>query len=114
MGEKTVSVIVPCREEKAGIARCLDSILASDYPKRSLEVLVVDGMSEDGTRSVVSGYVDRHRPLLRLLDNPRRITPAALNIGVRSAKGAIIMRMDAHVVYPPDYISGLVGWLERS
>jgi glycosyltransferase involved in cell wall biosynthesis len=108
-----VSIIIPCRNEDRFIGMCLNSILANNYPKDRLEVLVVDGMSEDGTRAIVKGYARRYA-LIRLLDNPKKITPAALNIGIANAKGEIIMRMDAHNVYPADYISGLVSWLEKT
>jgi glycosyltransferase involved in cell wall biosynthesis len=108
-----VSIIVPCRNEEKFIGMCLDSILASDYPKDRLEVLVIDGMSEDRTRATIENYKSRCT-FIRLLDNPKKITPAALNIGITNAKGEIIMRMDAHNTYPPNYISGLVGWLEKT
>jgi glycosyltransferase involved in cell wall biosynthesis len=108
-----VSVIVPCRNERRYIAQCLDSILATKYPLDRLEVLVVDGRSDDGTRSIVEGYAARH-PVVQLLDNPRRITPTALNIGIRSAAGEIVLRMDAHLLYPPDYIPRLVAALEET
>jgi glycosyltransferase involved in cell wall biosynthesis len=102
-----VSVIVPCRNEERHIGACLDSILAGDYPPGRLEVLVVDGMSDDGTRRVVAEYAARHAAI-RLLDNPRRITPTAMNIAVRASTGDVVVRMDAHVVYPRDYIARLV------
>jgi len=105
-----VTVIVPCRNEERFIAGCLDSILASTYPREALEVLVVDGRSDDGTRSVLADYIARH-PTVRMLDNPRRIQPAALNIGIGAARGEILVRMDAHVVYPPNYITDLVAAL---
>ncbi|PYP29448.1 MAG: hypothetical protein DMD55_01410, partial [Gemmatimonadetes bacterium] len=108
-----VSVIVPCRNEERYIARCLDSILASDYPRERLEVLVVDGQSDDRTRAILDDYVSR-QPIIRVLDNPRRIQPVALNIGIRASRGEILLRMDAHVVYPPNYISELVAALERT
>lgn len=108
-----VSIVIPCRNEEKFIGKCLDSIVASDYPKDRLEVLVVDGVSEDGTRIAVQSYARKHA-FVRLLDNPKKITPAALNIGIANAKGEIIMRMDAHTTYPSHYISGLVGWLERT
>ena len=63
-----VTVIIPCRNEELFIGICLDSILANDYPKNRLEVLVVDGMSEDGTREVVLEYVRRF-PQVRLINN---------------------------------------------
>ncbi len=92
---------------------CLDSIIANDYPKDRLEVLVVDGMNEDGTRLVVNDYVLRYE-FIRLVDNPKKITPAALNTGIRNAKGKIIMLMGVHATYPANYVSGLVSWLEVS
>lgn len=106
-----VSVLVPCRNERAYIAPCLDSILATHYPADRLEVLVVDGRSDDGTRDVVAEYAARH-PAVRLLDNPQRITPTALNTGIRAAAGEIVVRMDAHVFYPPEYIPRLVAALD--
>lgn len=105
-----VTVIVPCRNEERYIAECLDSILACDYPQDGLEVLVVDGMSEDRTREILTQYVARH-PLIRVLDNPRRITPVALNTAIRAARGDVIVRMDAHVIYPRNYVSRLVAAL---
>lgn len=102
-----MTVIVPCRNERRYIAACLDSILATAYPADRIEVLVVDGASDDGTRDVLRAYAERE-PRVRLLDNPRRSAPAALNIGIRAATGEIIARMDAHVVYPPQYLPVLV------
>ncbi len=108
-----VSVILPCRNEAKYIRSCLESVVASDYPKDQLEVLVVDGQSDDGTREIVFEFSKRH-PWIRLLDNVRRITPAGMNIGIQSAKGQIVMRIDAHTLYPANYISGLVRWLGRT
>ncbi len=107
-----VSVIVPCRNEGKWIAACLDSILGNDYPRQQLEVLVVDGMSSDETRSVVRRYAASD-PCIRLLDNARQITPVALNIGIAAARGKVILRMDAHVDYPADYVRSLVRLLEE-
>jgi glycosyltransferase involved in cell wall biosynthesis len=108
-----VSVILPCRNEAKGISSCLASIVASDFPKEQLELLVVDGRSDDGTREIVNEFSHRHQ-WIKLLDNEHRITPTGLNIGIQSAKGQIVVRMDAHTVYPTNYISGLVSWLIRS
>ncbi len=108
-----VSVIIPCRNEEDAIGPCLDSILQNDYPKDRLQVLVVDGMSSDDTRSALKPYLEQYS-FIRLLDNPRRQTPAALNIGIAAAKGDVIMRMDAHYQYPTHYVSRLVHWLQES
>lgn len=110
-GRPSVSVIVPCRNEIGYIARCLDSILASEYPHDRLEIIVADGLSDDGTRAVLDEYASRHSSI-RVLDNRRRITPAALNIAIGAARGELIVRMDAHTIYPPEYIPGLVKALE--
>ncbi|HLB82824.1 MAG TPA: glycosyltransferase family 2 protein [Gemmatimonadales bacterium] len=108
-----VSVIVPCRNEEQHIGRCLESILASDYPHDRMELLVVDGMSTDRTRELVAWYAARH-PVIRLLDNPRRIAPSGLNLGIQAARGEVILRMDAHVIYLPSYLPILVrALLER-
>jgi len=108
-----VSIIIPCRQEVHWIRSCLESILANDYPHDRMEVLVVDGMSDDGTRAVIEEFAAAN-PIVRMLDNPKRITPAALNAGVAAARGEIIIRIDAHTEYPTNYISSLVAWLERS
>jgi glycosyltransferase involved in cell wall biosynthesis len=110
---KFISVVVPCREEKKYIAQALKSILANDYPQDHLEVLVVDGMSTDGTREIVAEF-SRNFPMIRLLDNPRKITPAALNVGISQAKGDTIVIMHCHSSYPTDYISSLVAWQEKT
>lgn len=107
-----VSVIIPCRNEERFISMCLDSIIAQNYPKNKLEVLVVDGMSDDHTREIVLGYAKCY-PIIRLLENPKLIAPTALNIGIHEARGEIIMRIDAHNVYEKKYISKCVKYLER-
>jgi glycosyltransferase involved in cell wall biosynthesis len=108
-----VSIVIPCRNEKGYIERCLESVLASDYPLDRMEILVADGRSSDGTREFLTRYCAGH-PSVRLLDNPEGTTPTALNTAIRTATGAIVIRMDAHVVYPADYIRRLVDGLQLS
>jgi glycosyltransferase involved in cell wall biosynthesis len=108
-----VSVVIPCRNEAAYIAGCLDSILSGNYPMDRLEILLADGRSDDGTREILSRYVAAH-PWIRVLDNPQSSTPAALNVAIRAASGSVVIRMDAHVLYPPDYIPRLVAALEET
>jgi cellulose synthase/poly-beta-1,6-N-acetylglucosamine synthase-like glycosyltransferase len=108
-----VSVIIPCRNEVKYIGACLDSLLGGDYPTEQLEILVVDGMSDDGTRAVVEQYA-RASASTRLVDNQRRVTPAALNVGIAQARGSVVMLMGAHAACSPTYISGAVVWLKRS
>ena len=109
---KLVSIIIPCRNEEKFISKCLDSIVAQDYPKDKLEVLVIDGMSKDRTRQIVNEYSKKHS-FIKILENPKRITPCALNIGIKNAKGGTIMRMDAHTTYEKNYVSKCIKYLKE-
>ncbi len=105
-----VSIILPCRNEEKFIAGCLDSIISSDYPRERLEALVVDGMSEDGTRDILARYTERYK-FIRTLENKKKITPCAFNIGIENSRGDIIIIMGVHAVYSEDYISKCVKYL---
>src|SRR6267378_3559031 len=107
-----VTVVVPCRNEEGRIAGCLESILANDYPKDRMEVLVLDGISEDGTREIVAGYSGRY-PMVRLVDNPKKHIPAAMNLGIQKAKGETVIKMDAHSTYQGDHIRLCVAYQEK-
>ena len=110
-----VSVIMPVRNESAFIGRSLGAVLAQDYPAQSLEVLVVDGMSDDGTRDIVRAMADNARGIhVQLLDNPARIVPTALNIGLRHARGEVIVRVDGHCEIAPDYVRRCVEALQET
>ena len=106
----SVSVIVPARNEERWMARCLDSILAQTHG--DLEVLVGDGMSTDGTRSIVESY-SMDDPRVRLLDNPAGTTSASLNVCLRAAAGRVVVRVDAHSEIPPDYVALALQRIER-
>ena len=107
-----LSVICPIYNEEKYIRQFLDSLLKQDYPKEDLEILLVDGMSKDHTREIVAEYTAQF-PFIRLIDNPERIVPYAMNRGIEAAQGDIIMRLDAHASYQPDYFSVLVNGLKR-
>lgn len=107
-----VSIIIPCLNEEEFIAKCLDSIMANDYPKDRTEIIIVDGMSKDKTREIIEQY-EKQYPFIRLIDNPKIIAPSAMNIGIINAKGTVIIRMDAHNIYEKDYISKCVKYLNE-
>jgi len=107
-----VSIIIPCRNEEKFIGKCLESILNQDYPKEKTEVLVVDGMSEDKTREIIRNWKLKIGNL-KLLDNPKKITPFAFNIGIKKAKGEIIILMGAHAFYEKGYISKCIRYLQE-
>ena len=107
-----LSVIVPIYQEEKYISKCIDSMLSQDYPKDDLEIILVDGMSKDRTREIVATYTAKY-PFIRMIDNPERIAPCAMNRGIKEAKGDVIIRLDAHVFYPKNYFSLLVEKLNE-
>lgn len=104
-----ISVICPIYNEEKYIAKCINSILEQDYPKDDLEVLFVDGMSTDNTRQIIK-ECQKDNPWIRVLDNPERVVPYAMNYGIEAAKGDIIIRIDAHAIFPKKYLSTLVRY----
>lgn len=114
-GLPRVTVVLPVRNEAANVEECLQRLLQQDYPADLLEIFVVDGGSVDGTRDVVRSVQARYaHACIRLLDNPSGIVPTALNIGIRAATGAVIVRMDGHSVPASDYVSACVAALDDS
>lgn len=105
-----ITIILPVLNEEKYLPHCLDSILSQDFPSSEMEVLVVDGMSIDGSRSIIHQYQSRH-PFVRLVDNPSRTAPYAMNKGIEEAQGDVIVRMDAHAEYPSNYLSALYARL---
>ena len=107
-----VSVLMPIRNEVSFIALSLGAVLMQQY-QAPLEVLVIDGMSDDGTRDIVAG-IAKGNPQVRLLDNPHRIVSYALNIGVAHAQGEIFVRVDGRALLEPDYVECCVRLLQET
>lgn len=107
-----VSIIVPSYNENGHIRSCIESVLASDYAPERMELLIVDGGSKDGTPETVGGYAGK-TPAVRLVRNPRRITPVAFNMGIAESKGEVIMILGGHSQVAPDYVSRCVDALYR-
>lgn len=99
-----VSVIVPCRNEVQHIRECVESLFRQVPVAGGFEIIVADGMSDDGTRKVLE-ELSRGHPELRIVDNPRRITPCAMNSGILVARGQWIAILGSHSRYAPDYIA---------
>src|SRR5438876_12125833 len=108
-----VSVILPCRNEAGFIEACLDSILRQEPPEGGFEVLVADGVSTDGTREYLQQFAANNSQV-RLLNNPGRIVSTGLNAALRAARGEVIIRMDAHTTYAPDYIRQCLAVLQET
>lgn len=112
MKDIRVTVVCPIYNEEKYIGDFLRSLLSQDYPKDNMEVLLIDGMSNDKTREIISDYSDKYDNI-HLLDNPDKTVPYAMNKGIEAATGDVVARMDAHCTYPVRYISRLVEELYR-
>jgi GT2 family glycosyltransferase len=109
-----VSAIVPCRNEAAHIDAFLASVFAQWLPPGwTLEVVVADGLSDDGTRARLAGW-ERDQPRLRVVENPARIAASALNRALEHASGSGVVRLDVHTVYAEDYVAACIAALQRS
>ncbi|NDV58989.1 glycosyltransferase family 2 protein [Bacteroides sp. 519] len=102
-----ISIICPTLNEEKYIRTCIESILQQDFPQSEMEVIFVDGNSEDNTRQIISEYISKY-PFIKIENNPDKIVPIAMNIGIKVSHGDVIIRIDAHSVYPSNYFSVLV------
>lgn len=110
MGDVLVSVVVPIRNEIAHVGQMLDTLFDQDCD--SFEVIVVDGMSDDGTYEFLIKQSGK-RVNLRVLRNTEKVTPRALNIGILASKGDYIAILGAHCLYEKLYIKTCVKFLEK-
>lgn len=106
---KYISVIIPIRNEENYIKDCLESILNFDYPKEFLEILFIDGMSEDNTIDIIKSYMGKYSNI-KIIKNEKKIVPVAMNLGIKESKGDYICRLDAHAKYPSNYLTKLLEW----
>ncbi len=107
-----VSLICPIRNEEKFIENFLKTIFYQDYPEDKMEIILVDGESSDKTYEIIKKNFSSKNNLF-LLNNPNKTVPYALNLGIKNASGDIIIRLDAHAVYPPNYVSTLVYYLNK-
>ena len=106
-----ISVIVPIRNEREHIAAAIASLRAQRREGFELELLLVDGDSDDGTTDIVAA-IATEEPEVRLLHNPQRRTPFAMNIGLHAARGELVAILGAHAEYDPDYLATCLRELE--
>jgi succinoglycan biosynthesis protein ExoA len=109
----TVSLIVLCRNEQPYIAACIQSLFAQDLPAGSFEIIIAEGLSTDGTREILAQLAAAHA-CLRIIDNPGRIASTGFNTAVRAAWGRIIVRIDVHTQYAPDYVRQCLAVLHET
>jgi succinoglycan biosynthesis protein ExoA len=130
-----VSILMPVRNEALSIKRSLESLLTQTYPLERIEILIIDGMSDDGTRQIVqkltsdlaiagrgsadsdwsafNGHLSTPRSAILILDNPSRTVPMALNIGLQRARGETIIRLDGHSEMMPNYVETCLAKLQE-
>ena len=113
MDKKKVSVIVPCRNESLHIKKCVEHICSFDPPPGGFEVIVVDGMSNDGTRDILPALREEY-PDLILIDNPEKTVPHAMNLGIHRATGEYIVRTDVRCIHPKSYLKDLISLSEET
>ncbi len=101
-----VTVVIPCLNEEYYITDCLDSIIYNGFPLNDLEILVVDGGSSDNTLPIIVEYRLRY-PFIKLIENKKRKTPYALNLGIQQASFETVLIAGAHAIYPKGYLNDL-------
>jgi glycosyltransferase involved in cell wall biosynthesis len=109
----SVTVVVACRNEFAHIAPFLDSLVHLDRTGISLDVIIADGRSIDGTRDVLDKF-SAARPWCRVIDNWQQIVSTGLNEAIRLAAAEYIVRMDAHTIYEPAYVTRCIAVLRET
>lgn len=108
----TVSIIVPCYNEQATIRLLLQALYQQTFPRQEVEVIIADGLSRDDTRGEIERFRRSFPDLsVRIIDNPKRTIPAALNLAIQAAQGVYLVRLDAHSAPAPDYVERSVAEL---
>ncbi len=107
-----VTVVMVVRNEAPFMARALELVLAQDYPRDRMEIIVADGLSDDGTRDVLAGYQAKH-PFIQVVDNPGRIVASGLNVAIDRAQGELIVRIDGHGQVATDFVSQVVKLMDE-
>ena len=108
-----ISIIIPMRNEVKFVAKCLDSLRSQTGPSEEVEILCVDGRSTDGTREIVAEMAEKDKRI-KLLDNPQKIVPTAMNIGIKASRGKYVARVDCHSTFAPDYIAKCIEVMQRT
>ncbi|MBN2357005.1 glycosyltransferase family 2 protein [candidate division KSB1 bacterium] len=107
-----VSIVIPMLNEVEAIERCVESIQQQDYPQDRLEIIVVDGRSIDGSREKVQSLAKKYSNIM-LHDNPGRLTPKSLNIGIKNARGEVIIILGAHTRIEPRFVRLNIHYLKE-
>jgi glycosyltransferase involved in cell wall biosynthesis len=105
------SIVIPCRNEIKYIGSVIDAILANT--SKEIEILVIDGMSDDGTREKLN-EIQKTNPKIQVIDNPQRVTPVAFNLGIKNAKGDFVFIVGARHLIESNYIETCIEILNKN
>ena len=111
-----ILVVIPTLNEKAHIEKCLRSLCSGADDKHPFDIVVSDGASTDGTQTIVENLMSE-LPGLKLVHNAQQIQSAGINFAVQQCARAdhrVLVRCDAHAVYPPNFVADLVDTLDRT
>ena len=108
-----VTIAMPAYNEEHYIEACIASVQAQDYPKDQIEIVIADGRSTDRTRAILARLAEAD-PRIKVIDNPAKLQAAGLGLIVKQAQGDVLVRMDVHCEYAPDYVRKCVETLERT
>lgn len=109
-----VSIVIPCRNEERAIRQCLRSITDQIYPQDKLEVLVVDGLSTDNTLKIIDEVKKESQTNIKVLINNEKITPIAMNMGIKEAQGDIIIILSGHIFLQEDFVMKNIETLKET
>lgn len=102
-----ISIVIPCFNESRFIRPLVENLLSQDYPQNKIEIIFADGMSTDNTKQLIAEFAQKHF-FIHCIDNNERFVSSGLNRAIKRSVGQVIIRMDAHSIYPMDYWSVLV------
>lgn len=109
---KTVSVVIPCRNEEKFIGKCIESFLKQSYPMELLTIIVADGMSTDKTRDIINDIKGKHNNVI-LLDNKGLSAPKGMNLGIKETESEIVIIFGAHAYADENFVIENVKALEN-
>ena len=107
------SIIIPVLNEEMFIEECIDSVVSNTDDIEKMEIIIIDGGSEDNTLEIVKKISSKYQNVI-LLHNPKKITPISLNLGIKESSGEFIVRLDAHALYSKNYVNKCIQVLENS
>lgn len=111
----TVSLCIIAYNEEKFIPDILKDVLSQDYPHEKTEVVLVDSLSKDNTRTVMENFAQKHKNEfmeIKVCENPKRSQAAGWNVAIENSTGDVIVRVDAHAKIPTNFVSENIRVLE--